>query len=214
RSLLLQVKAERGDWHQWPMIMAEIDAMEGKIDDCIVNLREALKLGPNESRVVRHLFQLLHTRGRNEEALEVLNKYGSVGPDMWRQEVAVLLANGKSLEALERVEAMLPRDSRNPADHLLHGQMLATAGKTNEAEAAFRKAVELAPESSDAWLALIGHLTANGKVEHAKKAVEEAQIKLPEDTRNMVLARGYAAVGDLQQADRFFLAALGASPDD
>jgi tetratricopeptide (TPR) repeat protein len=215
RSLLLQVKSARPEWYEWPRVMAEIDLLENKLDDCITNLQATLELGyPQRVLAVRQLVQLLRMRGRNEDAKLTIDKYGSLGGDMWRQEVAVHIDTGDPNKALSIVEASLPKDSTNAADHLFHGQILLAAGKKSEAEAAFRRAVELAPESPEAWLTLISFLASNDKVEHAKKTVEEAQIKLPEDIRAMTLARGYAAVGDLDRAEQFFEAAVKAAPDN
>lgn len=214
RNLLLQVKSARPDWYEWPRITAEVDLLENKIDDCITNLQATLEMGPRDMRVIKQLVQLLRIRQRNEEAKVVLDKYGSLGADMWRQEVAVRLDSNEPIKALEVAERVLPKDSTNAGDHLFHGQVLLAAGKKDEAEAAFRRAAELAPESPDTWLTLITYLASNNKLEHAKKVVEEAQIKLPEDIRATTLARGYAAVGELERAEQFYQAALKAAPND
>ena len=52
------------------------------------------------------------------------------------------------------------------------------------------------------------------KSEEVLKVVQDAQIKLPEDRRNAVLAQGYEAVGDQTQAQTYYLAALEAAPND
>ena len=53
----------------------------------------------------------------------------------------------------------------------------------------------------------------NKKTDEALKIVQDAQIKLPEDARNAVLAQGYEVVGDQAQAEHYYLAALEAAPD-
>ena len=88
--------------------------------------------------------------------------------------------------------------------------MLAGAEQPEEAEAEFRKAVELAPETSDAWLELIRLLVKQKKNDEALRVVQSAQIKLPEDRRALTLAQGYELLGDIAQAEQFYQSALTA----
>src|SRR5690606_8959083 len=62
RGLLNDIKAMRSGWHEHPKLLAEINMLEGQIDEAIANLQEALKLGPANSTMIRQLVQLLYHR--------------------------------------------------------------------------------------------------------------------------------------------------------
>jgi len=217
RRLLLDVASERPRWTKTPELMAEINFMEGNVDEAISNLREVLNLGQPTSNTVRRLVQLLFGRHRIEETLQVFDTYGyllSGDPEMDRIHAQICLAAGDAAKALALFEKSFKSDTKDPREHLLHGQLLSGSGRSAEAEAEFRQVVELDPEMPDGWLLLVSQLLINQKPEEAIKALQDAQIKLPEDRRNLVMANGYERIGDRERAETFFQAALDAAPGD
>src|SRR5262249_38951065 len=48
--------------------------------------------------------------------------------------------------------------------------------------------------------------------EEGLKVLQDAQIKLPEDQRTLVLAQGYEMLSDIPQAEQLYLSALSADP--
>ncbi len=215
RDKLRTVENLRPDWFERPKLLAEIDALEEKPDEAIIDLREVLRLGPPDPVQVRRLAQLLLMQKRYPEVKEVLDTYGTQSnKGLERIEAVTEQLNGRPDLALQRLESLIPKDSTNANDHLYYGQLLASAGKTEQAELEMRRAVELAPQKPETWLALINFLMATGRRDDALKSVQEAQIQLPEDQRTVAVAQGYELVGDQQLAEQFYKAALEAAPKD
>jgi tetratricopeptide (TPR) repeat protein len=216
RDLLREVNNSRSGWVENPRLLAEINVLENRYEEAISNLQDVISVGQPTSQTLKQLVTLLHFRQRDADARELMNKYASLlsGEDMNQLSIDVDMKTGNKDKALEKFEAQYDKNSQDPAAHLYAGRVFSTAGKGEQAEAAFRKAVELAPALPDAWLALVTQLAMNKKGDEALKVVQEAQIKLPEDARNGVLAQGYEVVGDQAQAEHYYLATLEASPNN
>ncbi len=215
KSLLNEVENLRPGWIEQPKLVADVDILEGRHDDAILELRKVQDLGQPTGEVIKQLAMLLHFRHRDAEAEEVLETNSALvagDPDVDQLRAAVYLVNGKAQAALETMQNRFPKDSTDPKLHFLHGQMLAGANKPDEAEAEYRKAIDLAPETADAWLELIRLLVKGNKNDEALRVVQAAQIKLPEDRRALVLAQGYEMLGDQAQAEQSYQSALAATP--
>jgi cellulose synthase operon protein C len=216
RSLMGEVKNERASWHEIYKLLAEVDILENRLDEAILNLKEALETGPPNGRLVQQLVQLLFFRNDPQGARDYMEKYSAfVGNDLERLRIGVdeQLGGGKPLTD-DEIAKLVKKDSTNPSDQMYLASLLSRSGKNDEAEAAYRKAISLNPDSPEAWLALIGHFWRQKKGIEAHQVVQEAQIQLPEDRRALTLAQGYEVLNDLGQADQFYLAALDAAPDD
>ena len=214
RDVLRTVETLRPDWYERPKLLTEIDVLETKPDEAIIDLREVLRLGPPDPLQVRRLAQLLLMQKRYSEVKEVLDTYGKANKGLERIEAVNDQLSGRPDLALARLEQLIPKDSTNAGDHLYYGQLLASAGKTEQAETELRRAIELAPQQPETWLSLANFLMSNNRGEEARKTVQESQIQLPEDRRNMAIAQGYEIVGDRQLADQSYKAALDAAPND
>jgi cellulose synthase operon protein C len=217
KSLLLDVESLRPGWIEQPKLMAEINVLQDNVDEAIANLRDVLNLGQPTSDTLRRLIQLLFARHRNDEALQVFDNYGyllSGDTEMDRVHAEICLMAGNSNKATILFEKSYKPDTKDPREHLLHGQLLSGSGRAADAEAEFRQVVELDPEMPEGWLALVSQLMMDKKPTDAIKALQDAQIKLPEDRRNIVMASGYEAIGDRDRAQPFFQSALDAAPGD
>ncbi len=95
RDMLRTVETLRPDWYQRPRLLAEIDLLEGKPDDAIVDLREVLREGPPDAVQVRRLAQLLLMQKRYAEVKEVLDTYGNAGKGLERIEAVTEQLSGR-----------------------------------------------------------------------------------------------------------------------
>jgi tetratricopeptide (TPR) repeat protein len=195
--------------------MAQVDLLEGKTDEAIEDLHQVLELGQPNSEVVKTLVRLLFARHRNDEAADVLQANTALiagDAEMDQIQAQLDLSTGKPKAALERLKNRFSDDSTNANEHLLHGELLSGAGDNEQAEKEVRRALELNPELGPAWVDLIRLKLIQKKPEDALQILQEAQIKLPEDQRAIVLAQGYEFLNDHTQAEQNYLAALNASP--
>jgi len=217
RGYLKQVAHARPRWQQVPLLEAEIAVMEGRLDDAILEYRHAAALRDLPARQQGQYARLLYVRGRYEEAREQVTRLavidGSPAVKMLSSELE--MRSGNVRNSLELAAAIVA-DSKNPIDFLWYGQFLSRAGRTDEAELAYRRAVGLGRsipgDVPEAWLALIGQLVANGKKQEAEATLRLAQVFLPEDRSATVLARAYEVLGQQWRAEETYVAAAQLNP--
>ena len=213
---LLKNAAElRPSWREIPRLEAEIALRQGQVDVAIERFLRADELGSLPSVHLAQLAQLLYTRGRNDEAMAVLAKLrpDQASPLKEKLEPELLLRSGQLEEALA-LAAQNVAGSQRATDYLWYGQLLTRAEKSQPAEEAFRRAIELNPNIPEAWLALVTVLVQSDKKSEAEQVVREAQVKLPEDRTSLVLAACYQILGDLANAEQYYLSAISAQPEN
>ncbi|HOM15833.1 MAG TPA: tetratricopeptide repeat protein, partial [Thermoguttaceae bacterium] len=216
KQRLREAGLERPAWHEIPRLEAEIALLENKPDDAITLLRKASELGPLSPVHAGQLVQLLFARGRYEEAREVINRLGpSVQTFLFlkRIEAEINLRLGDFPQALAKA-AEAVQNSNQPGDFLWYGELLVRSRKLDEALAQFRKAVQLDPKIPQGWIALVAVLMETNQKDEALRTIRQAQASLPEDEVPLALAQCYHLVGDLSQAEQYYLTALQQAPEN
>ena len=116
--------------------------------------------------------------------------------------------------ALELARKAVSEDSKDYRDLLWLGQVLWAAGHREEAGSVLRRAVELAENVPQTWVALVQYLAAMGQIDQAEAAIQKARSKLPGDQAPLALARSYEIIDRKDQARAQYVAALAAKPED
>jgi tetratricopeptide (TPR) repeat protein len=218
RRLLSEADKRRPGWPRVPVALGLLEEVEGDLDKAIDRYREAFTRGEREPGLVRRTVELLVARRRPGEAQEVLRAVEQQAPlsgDVARLAAQVsLLESDKGERALVLAARAVPKDSKDYRDHLWLGQVSWSAGKKPEAEAAFRRAVELAEKAPEARVALIVFLVATDRKKAAEDELELARKALPPEALPLVLAPCYEALGLRDKAEEQHLALLKARPDD
>ena len=217
RRLLAEAGKIRPRWARLALRQADIEELEGSLDAALDHYRQALALGERAPPVVRRTVQLLTAR-RLEEArqvLESLQEQAAMPADLDRLAAEVSLLNGEPRErTLELASRAVARDSKDYRDQLWRGQVLQVAEQRQEAEAAFRRAVELEPKAPDAWVSLVAFLAGTDRKKDAEAEIERAKAALPARDLGAALAVFYERVGQRDKADEQYLALLRERPDD
>ena len=89
-------------------------------------------------------------------------------------EINQLLRSGKAAEALERSNAGLAKNARDPQMRFLQAVALTNVGKMEEAVTAFRKLIEDYPELPEPYNNLAVIYASQGQLENARGALELA----------------------------------------
>jgi tetratricopeptide (TPR) repeat protein len=218
RALLEKVVAQRPAWPAVLLAKAELEQMEGNVEQAIANYRRALEGGIRTPRVVRQLVELLSSRQRYDEAEAELRKLQQQAPLpdelLWLHNALARREGGlgASEPLVPTGGPAAPNDYR---DYLWKGKLLAAGNRRSpEAEAALRRAVELADTVPETWVALVGYLSGTGQAEKAEAEVEKARAKLTGPGAALALAQCYEAAGKQQKAREQFQAALKDRPQD
>jgi len=138
-------------------MLAELAARIGRLKDSEQLLRRALEIAPNFNPARANLAMVLGRLGRPAEALELLDDMAEADPEWGGQSnlrAATLARLGDFEQALGLYEQVLQRAPNQPMLLLSYGHMLKTVGRADEAIAAYRKAIRLAPALGEAWWSL------------------------------------------------------------
>ncbi len=142
----------------------------GEMPKAVELLQGAILNGYREATAYSHLGIALQTSGRLDEALETyaagLRKFPK--DPSWVNNTAVVLAQKGDLEgALREARLVIKNFPKDLRAYLNAGQFLTELARYEEAEAMFRKVLELEPEHIQARAALVS--VERMRVEAAKK---------------------------------------------
>jgi predicted Zn-dependent protease len=218
QTLVSEILARRGDyWWGGPLLRGEIAELNGDLGSAAADYRRAFELGNSQPALVRRLVGLLDQRQEFDQidrVVQTLQDRG-VAPQNLTAITAITAIRKKDFaRGIPLARQAFPETSPRATDHLARGRLLLAAGQQEEAGKTLRRAVELGPGLPDAWLALVQYLVGTKQMDQAKAALEAARKALPADRAAPTLAQCLALVGDSQQAEALFQAALVAQPDD
>ncbi|NDC64731.1 MAG: hypothetical protein EBZ59_12275, partial [Planctomycetia bacterium] len=215
RNLLIEAENDRPGWHLIQVYAAEIDGLKGDIPAAIDRLQRAVRLGPASPDVVRQLVSLLYASNRLEEARQAID---SLGPDgiagFERLSAEMEMRSGRLDEAVAIAERTVSLDSKNGGELLWLAQLLERSGRRERAGELFAKAVDVAPDRTEAWIALFSHQLSTGRRRAAENTLDRAATALQPPARELVLAQGAEMLGRLDDADRAYRDAAAAAPND
>lgn len=217
RQRQAEVAQRRRHWHRSALLRAQIEELAGNPEAALESYQAAIDQGERQPAVLRRVLQLLTAQRRYIEAervLQLLQQEGSLSRDLALRGSDVALRAALPDRALELVRLAVASDSRDYRDHMQLGRVLLAAGQTTQAEAAFHTAVTLADREPEPRLALVQLLAATGKTVPAETALKEASLRVPPEQLPLLLAEGYAALGQWDRAEEHFEAALKARPGD
>ncbi len=148
-----------------------------------------------------------------------LEKAQQLGPDSITVQALLALywrRQGQPEKALPTLQAVAAAEPRQAAWQIELGTTLADMGEINQALAYFQHAVELEPGSAPYW-ELLAQFTITNSLNLRTlglPAARQAVILAPRDPAALAtMGWSMYALGDMQEAERFYLRALQANPD-
>jgi tetratricopeptide (TPR) repeat protein len=234
RACLSAAAKRRPAWGRIYLKLGEIDELESKEDQdpAIRNYMRAIELGEQEFAFISHLLQLLYKDQRYNDAELVIAKLPSQTPVSAELQGMILEISRQTQDytlALDAARKAVAKDSKNYRDFIWLGQILLgqirwighqkeeakqvlkEEALKKEAEHVLRRAVQLAENEPDPWVALVQFLASTNKVE-AEETLLQAEGKLDQKKYVLAFAECYEAVGRLGKAGELFDAAVNAEP--
>ena len=230
-GFLERAAEQRPRWSRVPLLAAGIYERQGHYEEALDHYRTAVDLGETSTAAYRHFIQLLTRRGHFQEAQERLRQLdqsdSELSSDLERLRGGVLASAGQLDQALKHAR-MAAADSKEYADHLWYGRLAAATGQRekaagnddaaklnwDEAERAFRRAVELEPNAADARLSLLQFYIISEQKNLAAAQLDQIREQVAQPERALVLASAYELLGEPGKAEEQYLAARKAQPDD
>ncbi len=186
-------------------------------DGAISAYREALTLDPEYLSAILGLADAYRLAGRAEDARAGYRRLLELDPRDQKAHFHLAEIHAAeedyeaALEVLARLEAT--GEERAPA-HNLKGQCLLELGRLEEAEAAFRLALSMDAQLSDAWYHLALLHEQRGDAARAIEAYEARLETAPRDFRSHFnIARLHGAMGDRDRMEASFRAAVEHHPE-
>jgi len=228
---LARASVLRPNWMRVPALQGQIYDLLGDTTAAINAYSRAISLGDRSIVTARRLVQLLYGEQRFLEADKIIRtleeQQAPFSSDLERLASTVSLR----LEDYERALELARRaasTSQDYRDHVWYATVQAVLGlryraegRTAEADAAlaeaekeFRKGVELAPQSTDAWVALVQFYARIGDQTKAKQTVDEARQRIEGGIAPLVMAQVFEVLGQIDEAEKQYQEALASAPDN
>jgi tetratricopeptide (TPR) repeat protein len=151
-------------------------------------------------------------------------KDGQVSAQARRLQARDMFMHGEQEKGLENFRK-IAENSKDFRDHLQLGQILGAFGQQarqakndkqskeyfEDAEKSLRKAVELAPDETSVWLALVQFLSQSGKESEALKVIDDARKTVDKQRLPLALARCFQSLGRGPEAEQQYRTALANS---
>jgi predicted Zn-dependent protease len=217
RKLTAELAARWPGWVGVTLYEAQIADLDGQVEQALLKYRAAIDRGGATVQAVWRAMQILNSQQRFREAAALRLKLpGQARFSAGLEQVAALasLRASDEAEALARAERAVAQDPRSPTGHLLLGHIYWRAARPDAALSALAKARDLDDRAPEAWVSLVGFLSATGKKDQARAELDRASKKLAGTRGMLALAQCYEAVGEDDKAGRVYSSAqVAGSPD-
>ncbi len=210
------LKPRRENWDKLSRLAAEVELMQGSIDNAQENLTQAVRSNPNDMVALGQLFRLLVTQRKFQEARShiVALGPGPHSPTTNKLIAEVEEATGHPEEAQKAAAAAVPDDSTVYEDLAWRAGMLRRLQQDDAAEKLLQRAVETSPEKLDPWLSLAEFYVLSKQREKVDGLVQQASAKLAPDQLELYQAMAHEALGRMNEADQAYQQILAKRPDD
>jgi tetratricopeptide (TPR) repeat protein len=142
----------------------------GRAEESINPLTEAIRIDPENAYAHRILGILLFEQGREKEAFAHINEAIRINPsniDAYNNFAELLRHNNRNEEAMEVCKTALEISPNNAETHAILGAILVHQGRISEAIDQLTKAIKINPDLPEAHFILGTIFTAQGKYKEA-----------------------------------------------
>ncbi len=215
-EILPDLEQKRPEWPAVPLAMAYVYEFKNDLDSAVRSYRRAVTLGERDPMAMQRLIELYYERDDFNDAQAVLR---DAPPEVLAKEsiqfiiAEISLASGKFERAAEMAEKAVTANVKDFRKHLWLAQVRWNSGRRAEAEAPFRKALELESSLPVTWMALMQYLVDMNRKPEAEKTFEQALQRIKKEEITLAKAQGSEILGQAKEASELYARALVERPD-
>lgn len=159
-------------------------------DEALAVYEQVAKASPNDPQPLVQEGIVLAQMDRRNDARKLFEKARTLAPDNFQalaQLIGLDLVEKQYAEAQRLVDEEIARKPAEAGSYLLRGQVLIAQGDTVRAETALKKAIELQPDSPDAYYLLAQMYFDTKQEKRALADLQDVSAKNPKDTKALML---------------------------
>ena len=193
-------------------------ASQGRLDEAVAHYRKALKIKPDDFRVLGNLGHILAEQGRLDEAVQSYREALAINPGRRRGSTTTSAKPCADRESWPRRWSSFARRLEIKPDfaeaHYNLGLALVACGRLDEAIVHFRKALEIKPDYAEAHNNLGSILAERGQFNEAFAHYQKALEIKPDDAQlHDNLGNVLASQGKFDEAMVHYREALRLAPN-
>jgi len=197
------------------------------VNKAIDNFRLAMKEDPSASFLVEDIAELYRMSGRIREAVEEAQNALKANPDdlnarrvlahIYTQQIGDAQTNhvdeGMARRAVEQYKIITDKDPKDVDSLVMLGRLDRVLDNSVDAEAAFKKVLDLDPDNDDAITGLASVYSDRGDAKTASGLLEKLVQKNPSPRALAVLANNYESMHEYALAANAYKKALALDPN-
>lgn len=217
-DLVGRLETARPGWGTVYALRGQIEEKRGDRERAAAAYQRAIDLGDQRVAVYERLLAVLYELGRFREAgdyLDQIENFVPLSSTLSTVALSIAVQQDEKQRALDVARRSVERRPNDLMARVWYGQVLASDGRAEEAEPVLQEAVKMAPQDLRGWNALFNFYLRGKRTDKARETMDQmmAQAAIPDNQRSFVLAQAYEALGDDQQAEAAYRAAIDESPD-
>lgn len=217
KRLLIEAQRGRPTWSAVPLLLGQIYDAEHNADAAIQSYAEAIRLGERSLAVVGRTSDLMYRAGRFAEANDMIrllqDQKDPLSGGIKRLAADIALRVDDTTRAVD-IAREVARESKDSRELVWAGRILESLGENSQAEASYRRAIDLTPAADEPRIALVQYYSRQKETQKVEDAIAEAEEKIQGENRDYVLGEMYESIGRMKLAEERFLAASDAARDD
>lgn len=185
-----------------------------QLDEAVTQVNASLAEHPANADLLYNLATIYKLQKKWDAAKTAADKALSIAPA--DDEIITLLAelaldNGQTQEAWDKISKVSEKGKKSPAVQSIEGSVFSQMGNWQQAEIAFRTALELGSPESMAKASLAFVMIRQNRMDEGKKLLQEADnSRQKSENASRQIAECYLALGNGQEAKRI---AYSLNPD-
>ncbi|MGE4003366.1 MAG: tetratricopeptide repeat protein, partial [Planctomycetaceae bacterium] len=183
----------------------DVARLQGDVEAALQHYQSAVDLGSPSQDCVFQMANLLYQRGQFADVSRLIRQFEqsarrTLAPPLAQLGAIASLQENALLEAVRFAQIGADPDSARFEDQIALGRFQQIAGQFEQAEASFRRAIELAPGQPEAWVSLVSFLMATDRRPEADAVMTQAQSAVSPGLIHITLAQCFDVLDDVEQA--------------